>query len=731
MINMGTQVMKMLITKIFRIQRTIEGFGGNPTRRSSKSRACLQAILSLGLLLVCLSGLAVAQSPQVDLTTKDLDELMNIEVTSASRKEEKLFEIPAAVYVITQEDIRRSGLTSIPEILRMVPGLNVARINESTWAISTRGFNHRFANKMLVLIDGRSVYTPLFSGVFWNAQDVVIEDIERIEVIRGPGGTLWGANAVNGIINIITKHARDSQGGLLSLAGGSEERGLNTFRYGGKAGGQMFYRAYVKYLNRHLAIERPTVINGLSYGQANDHSWRQMRGGFRLDWDKSEKDKFSLTGDLYRGSETQKPLYIPGLPLITSNDDERDRNSGGNIVARWNRVLSPTADFNAQFYYDRTFNDNLILDEKRDTYNLEFQHHFVAQKRHDIVLGGGYRYSIGDTQNDGDDWLQINPQRDAFNLFSTFAQDKIALKDKELWLTLGTKLEHYDFAGWQLQPSARLLWMPNAKHSMWASVSRAVRVPSRIERDSTALAAGVPTKEGLIATVRLQGNHDFRSEVLVATEVGYRVQPNNRLYFDFAGFRNSYDYLKTSERGQPIVDFTKRPPTITIPVNYANMMTAVTYGGEIAANASVTPYWKLSGSYSLFSARFRRAPNSVDVNYELVDQSTPKHQFQIRSSLNLKSRFEIDNSLYFVSALTAEKATGDAVQFAGDRAALTILRYTRFDSRFGWQVNKKVNFSFVGQNLFNPSHFEFGSFGQGILSDEIRRAVYGKVTWTF
>jgi iron complex outermembrane recepter protein len=345
------------------------------------SRIYLSAVSAL--LLISLASSVRAQKLTDDLTAASLEDLMNIEVTSVSKREEKLFETAAAIYVITQEDIRRSGATSIPELLRMVPGLNVARIDANKWAISARGFNGQFANKMLVLIDGRSVYTPLFSGVYWDVQDTLLADIERIEVIRGPGATLWGANAVNGVINIITKSAKETQGGLLTVGGGSEETGLGSLRYGGPLGKAAHYRIYTKYFNR------TDQVDGL--GRSTTGQWAIHRGGFRLDWQASRRDAVTFQGDLYHGSISQQAI-LPRLspPFTVAVNDPADVG-GLNLLTRWSRSASSKSDFTLQFYYDRTQRFDQVVDETRNTYDLDLQHHLAAGRRHDLVGGLGLR----------------------------------------------------------------------------------------------------------------------------------------------------------------------------------------------------------------------------------------------------------------------------------------------------------------------------------------------------
>lgn len=408
-----------------------------------------------------------AQKHPIDLTNMSLEDLMNLEVTSVSKKEQKLSQTAAAIYVVTQEDIRRSGATSIPEVLRMVPGLQVARLSGSKWAITSRGFNGRFANKMLVLVDGRSVYTPTFSGVFWDVQDLLLEDVERIEVIRGPGGTLWGANAVNGVINIITKPAKETQGGFLTAGSGSEERGFGGFRYGGKLGRDIAYRLYSKYFNRSNLADMS--------GRNSPGGWDILRGGFRMDWKGTERDSLTLQGDIYNGHIRERNSSIVSLvPPFRRTLDSQTGVSGGNVMALWNRTFAGGSAMRLQMYYDRTrHEDSSAVITSRgeivDSSDLDFQHRFALGKRQDIVWGIGYRFTSDSVQNTFS--VAFDPNHRATHLFSTFVQDEIFIVKDRLRLTVGSKFEHNDYTGFEAQPSLRLLWTPNDRHTFWGAIS--------------------------------------------------------------------------------------------------------------------------------------------------------------------------------------------------------------------------------------------------------------------
>ncbi|MCK5229802.1 MAG: TonB-dependent receptor, partial [Desulfobulbaceae bacterium] len=433
------------------------------------------ALVTIMLLCSMTGGAKAAEIVPTDMTELSLEELMNIEITSVSKKPEKLADAAAAVFVVTREDIRRSGVTSIPEALRMAPGINVARIDSNKWAVTSRGFNGRFANKLLVLIDGRSVYTPSFSGVHWEVIDIFLEDVDRIEVIRGPGATLWGANAVNGVINIITKHAADTQGGLIAMGAGTEERGFGGVRYGTDMGETTYGRFYAK------GFKRDEFVHNTTGDDAGD-DWDMLRGGFRLDSLLYDRDSVTVQGDIYQGNMNQT-LHLPTVsgPFFNKIVEDKAEVEGWNLLTRWQHTLSPTSDFTLQVYYDRTNRDEFVYGEIRDTFDIDLQHQFAAYKRHEVIWGLGYRYTHDDFSDS--EILRLDPDSRSDELFSAFVQDKITLMEDCLWLTIGSKFEHNDYTGYEIQPNARLFWAPHTDHKVWASVGRAVRTPSRMEDD--------------------------------------------------------------------------------------------------------------------------------------------------------------------------------------------------------------------------------------------------------
>jgi len=602
-----------------------------------------------------------------------LQELMDLEVTSVSRRPEKLSDAAAAIQVITGEDIRRSGATSIPEALRLASNLDVAQISSSQWAISARGFNSSISDKLLVMLDGRTLYTPLYAGVFWDVQDTLMEDIDRIEVISGPGGTLWGANAVNGVINITTKEARDTQGLLLFGGGGTELRDFGGMRYGGTLSPTLHYRIYLKYSDRDDTV-RPS-------GADSDNDWRMGQSGFRLDWSPSSENLLTLQGDLYQGSIDQ-----PGT--------DSTEVGGGNLLGRWTRTFSPDSDLRVQAYYDRTHRDiPLSIKEDLDTYDLDLQHHFVASDRHNLVWGLGYR--LTDDHVDNPATLAFLPPDLTHETYSGFLQDEISLSPNRLTLTLGSKIEHNDYTGWELQPSARLAWRPASSQTVWSAVSRAVRTPSRIDRDFYAPASPPFTV--------LQGGPDFDSEKLIAYELGYRVQPTSRLSLAIATFYNDYDDLRSVEQVAP---------PAPIPVIIGNGLVGRSYGAELTADYHVTDDWRLQAGYTRLIVHLHAKPGSTDPGTGLSEANDANNQFFLRTSHNLPWNLELDVGLRHV----------------GEIGRQDVPAYEQLDVRLAWRPNKHWEISIVGQNLLDPQHPEFGTAAS---RHEIERSVYGKVTWLY
>ena len=657
----------------------------------------------LAVQFILLASIALPAWPQdksADLSDRSLEDLMNIEVTSVSKKEQKLSQVAAAIFVISAEDIRRSGATNIPDLLRMVPGLDVAQINANTWAISARGFNLQFANKLLVLIDGRAVYTPLFGGVNWDTQDVPLEDIERIEVIRGPGGAVWGANAVNGVINIITKRAADTHGGLLVAGGGNIDQGVGTAQYGGNAGKESDYRIFAKYLNDDHFPD----LNG----QNGLDGWHMLHGGFRVDSNLSTKDSLTTQGDLYTGSEGAVIVHSVFNPPGNVNVERLSELSGGNILSRWHHTFSDRSDTTFQFYFDRYTRTGPNAREVRNTFDFDFQHHFAWGSRQDLIWGLGYRHTADQTLGTIDE--AFIPEDKAGDLFTTFIQDQITLKPDRMFLTVGTKLENSYFTGFDLEPTARIAWTPSTRHTFWAAVSRASRTPTRRDEDLSATLAALPGP----AEVVLLGSTNTKSEHVIAYELGYRAQLFDRLSLDTTVFFNNYSSLQSIELLPDVVQ--SNPPLLIHRETFGNGLHGTTGGIEMAANWKVTSRWTLSPGYSFLEMHLHTDPGSQDTTSVASIQGTnPVHQAQLRSHVELLHGLSWDAAAYFVDRLPAP----------------LIPSYTRVDTQLSWRIAESTNLSLVGQNLLRDHHVEFNDPLQSVNSLQIKRSAYAKLTWRF
>jgi iron complex outermembrane receptor protein len=668
----------------------------------------------LAMILVVLLSVAncVADDHQndvPDVTAMSMEDLMNMRVTSVSKRTQKLADAAAAIFVITLDDIRRSGATNIPEALRMAPGIQVARIDENKWAIASRGFNGRFDNKLLVLIDGRSVYTPLFSGVYWNLQDVMLEDVDRIEVIRGPGATLWGANAVDGVINIITKPAGSTQSALVTAAAGTEQRGAAGVRYGGKLKKDTYYRAYAKYFN-----VGPSVYPS-SDTTAND-GWDTWGIGFRTDWAPTGPDSITVQGDVHR-SHFGETLTVPTLTSPFSSTFPNDGSfNGGNLLGRWNHSFAKSST-SLQMYFDRTnITDDSLFVDHQNIFDVDFQHTFHAGKRQELIWGLGYR-SIRDS-NESSFTVSIQPAGRTLNQFSAFAQDEITVIDKRLRITLGSKFENNDFTGLEVEPNARLLWTVTKSQSVWAAVSRAVRTPAITEvglrLNSAVIPPGTPgNPTPLPAVIAIFGNPQFKSENLFAYELGYRVQVTSNFSADVATFYNRYTHLRTAEPGQPLVEGNPVPTNIVVPFIADNKMRGGTYGGELFADWRIVPKWRVSGSYSYLQMSLRKDRDSLDPLPDNPAGSSPRNQFYLRSSLDLTNNLEHD----FV------------VRYVGQLPGLSIPSYTSLDTHLSWHTASGFELSIGSNNLLNKRHLEFIPDFITTAPTEIRRTVYGKITW--
>jgi iron complex outermembrane receptor protein len=643
------------------------------------------------------------QDTTVSLKHLSLEELGDVEVTTVSKQPQQVQRTPAAVFVITQEDIRRSGATSIPEALRMAPGVEVARIDGDHWSVAIRGFAGQFSKSLLVLIDGRSVYTPLFDGVYWDVQNVMLEDIERIEVIRGPGGTIWGANAVNGVINIITKKSNETQGALVALGGGNVDQGTGSVRYGGSAGSDFDYRVY-----------GTGSLRGPEYHSDGDpfDSFRMGQMGFRTDWKADPKNTLTVQGDIYSalsGESFQLATFSPPAEIVAV---DKAVASGGNLLARWEHTSGEGSDIQIQTYFDRTSRQDLELGETRDTFDVDFVHHLRTHGRQELTWGLGARVSPSN-------YIQVAPgvnflpNKQTLSIYSGFVQYELPLVQDKLTLTAGTKLEHNSFSGFDYQPSIRLLWAPTERHSFWTAVTRAVRTPSRIDDDVSfdIFIENTPTAP---VYFEILGNPNQKAEQLIGYEAGYRTQVNNSLYLDFTGFYNSYRDLQNYGPLALAESSTPPPLHLLIVVPYANGIQGNTVGGEVAPNWKVTHWWQLRGSYSFLHMGLEDKPGYTADTGGLLgsyEGSSPKHVVGFQSMVNLPKHFEFDQTFRYSSGLAAQGVKG----------------YSTADVRVGWRAWEGLDFSIVGQNLLQPYHYEFGGDPGPLVG--IKRAAYAKITW--
>lgn len=629
---------------------------------------------------------------------------MQIRVTSVSKKEQPISKTGAAIFVITQDDIRASGATNIPDLLRMVPGVNVARITANTWAISIRGFNARYSDKVLVLIDGRSVYAPSFSGVYWDQQDVPLEDIDRIEVIRGPGGSTWGANAMNGVVNIITKSAKTTKGGLIRTGAGSERTADELLQFGGDIGSKGAYRVFGNYFN----VENSSFPDG---ARAAD-GWRGLHGGFRSDWDLSNRDALTVQGDLYETGEGQTltTLLSNHLPdTVTFNDPVTV--GSGDVLGRWTRTLPNGSDMQLQIYYDRFNRVDQTIDESLATFDVDFQHRFSWGARQEIVWGLGYRV-MNDTLTAGYDCSFYPPHR-TDSLYSSFLEDEIKLTSS-VALTLGSKFEHNAYSGFETEPGIRLTWTPDQRQALWMAVSRPIREPSRQDFGISYDVTTLPLDGGGFGLIKVVGSPQTTAEVMLDYEVGYRSQVNKRLSIDLATFRSIYDNLETTEPGTPYFVDNPGPSHVVFPQVLNNKAYARSYGAEVFATLNVTRRWRLSPGFSVVHLDVATDPASQDSSAQAVESDRPKYQVQLQSQLRLRRRWDWDTSVYYVGALEGGSLPG----------------YTRLDTRIGWRVGERMEVSVGGQNLLTPRHLEFENALE-VNATVVPRSIFGKVIWRF
>ena len=640
---------------------------------------------------------ALAQPEDFDYSELDIEELMEVKIvmySSAARKKQTLSETAAAFFVITQNEIRRSGVNSLPEALRLVPGLQVAQIDADQWAISARGLNEQFADKLLVMIDGRTVYTPLRSGVFWEVQDTLMEDVDHIEVVLGPGASLWGANAVNGVINIITKSAQETQGSLVtSSIGKGEERYHIGVRQGNTLTGGGHYRIYGKSYQHDHAV------------QDKRDSWQTRRGGFRMDWTASKQESFTIQGDIYEGTLNESSFHA------------KKHLAGLNLLGRWQGSLDK-GDFILQTYYDQTRRDEVLYEEWRGTYDIDFQRRWMFPGQQEILGGVAYRYSQDHIDNSS--VMSYHPAQKRNNLFSAFLQGDFHISlshlfsfsqaptqqdAKKLRLTLGCKWEYYEDEKLQIQPNLRVLWNHDDHHTFWGAISRAVRAPSRTDKDIFL------DMNSAQEPYSLQGNPHFKPEILVAYEWGYRFNKPDNILLDANFFVNKYSDLSTIE---PVDKLEPVPTQFT----FENQKLGTIYGLEIAAQWKANKFWTLRGAYSYLNITLRVNQESKDVQATLAQGESPQHQMSLHSFLNLSHNIFFDTTTYYVD----------------DLPTLSIPHYVRFDVRVGWRPKPNFELNFGVRNLFDKQHPEFNHRGiipSVLTPTEIPRATYLQLKYQF
>jgi len=677
--------------------------------------------LRLAWLFVLLMPVARGDDPQqatpdqtgpAALKNLSLEELSQIEVTSPSKEPTPAFRSPVAIYVITGDDIRRSGVTTIPDALRLAPGVEVAQIDGSKWSIGIRGFGTRLSRSVLVLIDGRTVYTPLFAGTYWEVQDTLLEDIDRIEVIRGPGGTIWGPNAVDGVINIITKSTKETKGVFASTGGGNVEQGFFNFRYGGggDGGDGPTYRVYAKGFTRGPE----------DHPDGNDFdAWRGIQGGFRIDWAGGGRDAFTLQGDAYKQEDGEQVTATTYTPPSTQNVEGYEQLSGANLLFKWKRTLSEGNDFQLQAYYDRTNRLEPNLGEDRDTGDIDLLARTKLGTRQELLYGAGARISDGrfDEVVSG---LVFYPLHRTDYLISAFLEDDINLVTGKLMLTLGSKLLRTNYAGINFQPSIRLMWTPDDKQTFWASFTHALRTPSDAEDDFYLSSFIGETPGGTPIFARFNANPNFAPEQLNAYEVGYRRLIGKNLFVDVAGFFNHYhDLFSEDITGGFSIQTTlpfpapAPPPTyLLLPAQFQNDLYGVTYGGEIAPEWRPATFWRLRGSYAFLRISLKQAlTKEIAIGPASDNGSSPQHQASFDSSFDISKKLQLDLIFRYVSALPDQR----------------VRAYSTGDARMGYRLGKHLGFSLVGQNLFQPGHVEYLGDPGGPVA--IKRSVYASLSW--
>jgi iron complex outermembrane receptor protein len=643
------------------------GLGTRPIQGAAgRSKSLAAAVASALALLLGVAHAASAPSRQLSQLT--LEELADITITSVSRRDERLIDAAASIYVITAGDIRRSGATSLPEALRLAPNLQVARLDAGQYAITARGFNNAIGNKLLVLIDGRTIYAPFFSGVLWDQQDVFLDDVDRIEVISGPGSTLWGTNAVNGVINVVTRSAGETQGTLAVASGGNREAEL-AVHHGIALGADRNVRIYAK----RSQSQNTKKASGTSVADG----WDRALAGFRADWS-GAGDDFMLQGSAARGKSEDRGVF--GAVALTPVE-----TAESNLLAQWSRHRSDGSSLRLQGYYNRSERDDAVLYRpKEEIFDLEFQHG-LQFGRHGVMWGAGYRRAHDDIRPGF--FFGFVPASRTMHWASLFAQDEVRLGDAVV-LTVGTRLEHNGFTGTEVLPSARLAWKPADTQLLWAAASRAVRAPARLDRDIVL----PPNPPYIIA-----GGPDFVSEVANVYELGYRAQPTPDLTFSVTAFHTAWDRLRSGQA----------PPGAQV----QNMIGGNTSGIEGWATWQASRRWRISGGLTTLHKNLRLDPGSADPVGPSNLGNDPSYQWQLRSALSLAERHDLDVSVRRVAALPLP----------------AVPAYTTVDLRYGWRVHDGLELSIAVRDLFDAGHPEFNAAPD---RSEIGRSARLQLRWS-
>jgi len=663
----------------------------------------LRRIWVILLWFFLVSGAWAGNEISEELLKLDLEQLLEIEVTSAARHPQKFRDAPSAIYLITAEDLHRSFDNQLPELLREVPGVHVARVTSSDWAISIRGFNDRFANKLLVLMDGRTLYTPLFSGVFWERQDTVVEDLDRIEVIRGPGASLWGANAVNGVINFVTKSAWETQGWLTSVVVGSEESQA-TLRYGGQVSERLAYRAYVK-------VKEVGSLKVAHDGSAHD-DWRMGQTGFRMDWRLSDQRKLRVSGDVYTQTASVLQSHQSLTPPYEIFRPTDGYGFGANLMLKLEDG-SEERGWSFQTYYDNAHSSGYpLLNWDLDVFDAEFLHHF-SLPRHEWTWGLGYRLYVADVKRS--ETYAYDPAKTKTYVLNTFLQDEISFKNGALKLIFGSKFEYDEDVGLEIQPTVRFLWKLTSNQTVWAAISRAVRTPSRGEQDAI-IDLIVPQDSGLPLLLRLEGNKDLDAEELISFEFGYRQNFYNKVSLDFASFLNFYnDLIALPEPSSPPVFRSTPAPHLFAVSKAENVMDGKTYGFEVSLRSKPFDRLFLLINYSYIHLSLHSERPTLWLGEDLEDQ-WPKHILNFVSCYTFSPSLHLDFRLRYVSELTS----------------YDVPSYLMSDIKLHWYASKNLDISLVAQNVFDPEHPEFGqSYALRTPLREVQRSIFLKFVWRY